>query len=227
MSKFATMAALATLVAAPAVAEGEWSSNITLTTDYVWRGISQANEDPAIQGGFDYVQGGFYAGTWASVVDFDAGPDQEDVNLEVDFYAGFSNALTEVLSYDVGVIYYAYPDADAADLDFVEVYGGLSFEAENGFGVGGYVYIDPDNENIYTEGTVGFTVLEDAANDTTVTVDASLGHYSIDSGEDYLNWSVGTTLGMFGFEFDLRYWDTDVDGAVSIAEDRFVLSISR
>ena len=64
----ALVALLAT--AGTAMAEGEWSGNVAMTSDYTWRGVSQSNEDPAIQGGFDYANGLFYAGTWASNVDF-------------------------------------------------------------------------------------------------------------------------------------------------------------
>ena len=50
----------------------EISGNIALTSDYRFRGISQSNEDPAVQGGFDVsFEPGFYLGTWASSIDFD------------------------------------------------------------------------------------------------------------------------------------------------------------
>ena len=48
------------------------SANVTLTSDYVWRGLGQTAGNPAIQGGFDYASdGGFYAGIWASNVEPD------------------------------------------------------------------------------------------------------------------------------------------------------------
>ena len=96
----ALVALLAT--AGTAVAEGEWSGNVAITSDYVWRGISQTDEDPAIQGGFDYANGMFYAGTWASNVDFG---DDSDTNIEVDFYGGLAGALESGVTWDVGVIY--------------------------------------------------------------------------------------------------------------------------
>ena len=52
-------------------AELETSANVALTTDYVWRGTSQADNGPAIQGGFDLTAGGFYGGVWGSNVDID------------------------------------------------------------------------------------------------------------------------------------------------------------
>ena len=203
--------------AGTAAAEGEWSGNVTLTSDYVWRGISQSNEDLAIQGGFDYANGIFYAGTWASSIDFE---DTSDSNVELDLYGGLASEFGNGVSWDVGVIGYLYPDSDDEDLDFVELYGGLGYATETGLEFGGYAYIDPDNENIYIEGSAGIG-LTDA-----ISVDASLGNYSFDEGEDYTNWSIGGTLTVEGFDLDLRYWGTDVDD-VDIADERVVFSISR
>merc|ERR1711916_136809 len=115
-------------LAAPALAqEVSVSGNVAISTDYVWRGITQSNEDMAISGGFDLEAGNFYAGTWASNVDFE---DSSDTNIELDFYGGFTGDLSESVSWDVGMIYYTYPDADDLDYDFLEIYGGLSTELE-------------------------------------------------------------------------------------------------
>ncbi|MBE0616861.1 MAG: hypothetical protein IH608_02885, partial [Proteobacteria bacterium] len=101
---------LATVAIAPALAEeeGGWlaesnfSGNVAMTSDYVFRGISQTDSNPAIQGGFDYASPvGLYVGTWASNVAFGG-------NIEMDWYGGFSNEVAG-FSYDLGVIYYAYP----------------------------------------------------------------------------------------------------------------------
>jgi len=121
-----------------AQADGTFSANVALTSDYVWRGVSQNDENPAVQGGFDYENGLFYAGTWASNVDADG-------TLEFDLYGGLAGETEGGLAWDVGVIAYAYPGSD--DLDFAEIYGGLGYEFEGGVGVGGYVYFDPDNES--------------------------------------------------------------------------------
>ncbi|MDA0188827.1 MAG: TorF family putative porin, partial [Proteobacteria bacterium] len=43
------------------------TGNVTLASEYIYRGIGQTNREPAIQGGFDYAHSsGFYLGTWAS-----------------------------------------------------------------------------------------------------------------------------------------------------------------
>lgn len=201
--------------------EVEWSGNVTLTTDYVFRGVSQTNEDFALQGGFDLAVGGFYAGTWASNVDFE---DDTDTNLEIDFYAGYTGALTEQISFDVGAVYYAYPDSSDSDLDLFEIYGGLGYENDAGFSAGGTLYYEPDAEYVVIDLSSGF-----AANEI-FTVDGGLGFVEPDEGEGYSYWNVGTTVSLAdsGFDIDLRYHDTDLDlGMATVADERIVLSVSR
>lgn len=213
VSGAALLAISAGVFATPAaMAEGEFSANVALTTDYVWRGISQNNENPAISGGFDYANGLFYAGTWASNV-------ATDGTMELDFYGGIAGETDSGLAWDVGVITYIYPDTD--DLDFTEVYGGLGYEFAGGFGVGGYVYYDFDNESTYVEGTASYGFTDE------LSVDASLGNYSFEGGGDYTNWSIGGTYAFDVVDVDLRYWDTDVDGVAPVADERIVLTFSK
>lgn len=211
ISRGLALAMVAGAFTAPAaLAEGEFSGNVALTTDYVWRGVSQNNENPAIQGGFDYANGLFYAGTWASIVDFGG------ANMELDLYGGFAGETEEGLSWDVGVIGYIYPDTD--DLDFLEVYGGLGYSFE-GISVGGYVYYDPDNETVYADASLGFSATD------TLSIDATAGKY-LDGFDEYANFSLGGTLSTEFADFDVRVWATDVDGD-ALAEERIVLTVSR
>ncbi len=217
LSRAGLLAAAMIAAASAAHAEGEFSGNVALTTDYVWRGVSQTNGDMALQGGFDYSSSIFYAGVWASNIDFDDG---SDANMEVDFYGGLASEFANGVTWDVGVIYYVYPDSEDSDLDFVEVKGALGYEFEGGLGVGGEIYYDPDNKNMYLNATAGFALSE------TIGIDGSVGNYQFDAGGDYTNWSLGASTEAAGFGFDLRYWGTDVDG-VEVADDRVVLTVSR
>ena len=203
-------------LAAPALAqEVSVSGNVAIGTDYVWRGITQSNEDMAISGGFDLEAGNFYAGTWASNVDFE---DSSDTNIELDFYGGFTGDLSETVSWDVGMIYYTYPDADDLDYDFLEIYGGLSTELEGGLGLSGYLYWDPDNENIYVEAAAGYSFTD------TVGVDASVGNYSFDGGGDYTAFSLGLGVATpVGLDLDFRFWSADASGV----DDSFVFTVSK
>ena len=53
------VAAGATLMGAGA-ANAEVSANVSFTTDYIFRGVSLSDENPAIQGGFDWSNDSFY-----------------------------------------------------------------------------------------------------------------------------------------------------------------------
>jgi len=98
--------------AAPAP-EPDWTftGNVGLYSQYVFRGISQTNEKPALQGGFDIGhKSGFYAGTWASNISWlsDGNPDVS-ASLEWDFYGGYKWSLPADFVLDLGVLYYWYP----------------------------------------------------------------------------------------------------------------------
>jgi len=110
-------------------AEHQVSYNASITSDYRYRGLSQTRLDPALQGGVDYVHGptGLYVGTWLSTIKWteDLGGDG---NIEWDLYAGKRGQLTETVSYDVGGLYYYYPDNSLdPSANTFELYGKLGF----------------------------------------------------------------------------------------------------
>ena len=50
---------------APAPEKSPITANVTVVNDYRYRGISQSNFKPAIQGGFDHAhESGFYISHW-------------------------------------------------------------------------------------------------------------------------------------------------------------------
>ena len=109
MRKILLTAVAASAFAAPA-AYAQFSANIGAVTDYRFRGISQTNKQPALQGGLDYAfSNGLYVGTWASMVTKDLYP--AGAGLEVDFYGGWKKELAKDLTLDLGVLYYWYPGA--------------------------------------------------------------------------------------------------------------------
>lgn len=217
MTKNFTRASLLAIALASAAgaasAQGDLSANIAATNDYVWRGISQTDNDFAIQGGLDYTNGGFYVGTWASNVDFGS-----DADVEVDLYGGFRGNFTESLTWDLGAIYYAYPGE--GDLDFYEVKAALGYSVD-ALGLGASVSYDPDNENTYVEGTGSYAFTDKFKGL------ASVGNYSFDGGGDYTNWSLGATYSFDLFDLTGKYTDTDIDGAGDIADENFVVMVSK
>ncbi len=207
------------------------TGSITMATDYVYRGISQTSENPAIQGSFDYGhESGFYAGIWSSNIDFGG-------SIEIDWYAGFANTLGD-LEYDVMILYYSYPSADddVAELNFLELHVGLSY----GFDVAlspaigvGYDY-SPD---FYGEDDTGhhYTGSLDLILPMDIGLGATYGYQDVEGdvtspdGFDYAYWKVGFSKEIAGFELELSYWDTDEEEMLGadIAGDRIVFSVSR
>ena len=99
---------------------GERSANASMTSNYIWRGLTQTENESAVQGGIDFASdSGFYVGTWASNVNYGAG---DVYSYEHDVYAGFAFDTGDI-SWDVGYLYYNY-DSEA-EFDFGEVYIGM------------------------------------------------------------------------------------------------------
>lgn len=120
---------LQTVNAAEQPPEHQLSYNIGAVSDYRYRGVSQTRLDPALQGGMDYTHtpSGLYAGTWLSTIKWtgDAGGDG---NVEWDLYGGKRGDLGSGVSYDVGGLYYAYPQNGLApSANTFELYGQLGF----------------------------------------------------------------------------------------------------
>ena len=122
MNKFIkSFLVLVGLTSTLAVHSAEFESNVAISNDYVWRGMSQTGEEPAISGGFDIAgENGMYFGTWASNVEFGDG-----AALELDWYAGYAGETKGGVSYDIGYLAYTYPGEDS--LDFEEIYLGLGY----------------------------------------------------------------------------------------------------
>jgi uncharacterized protein (TIGR02001 family) len=126
---FAQATAPATPAAAAVAPTPDWTitGNAGLFSDYRFRGVSQTNKNPALQGGFDVGHSsGFYVGNWNSNVDSEL---YNGANLEMDFYGGYKKSM-DGFGFDVGAIYYYYPGSGAGGslkIDNAELYVGGSF----------------------------------------------------------------------------------------------------
>ena len=122
--------AVVALTSLPNAAFADLSFNVGAVTDYRYRGISQTRLKPAVQGGIDYSNGGFYVGTWASTIKWikDAGGDDD---VELDLYGGYKgDIIKDSLSYDVGLLRYQYPSNKLnPNANTTEVYGALTYGA--------------------------------------------------------------------------------------------------
>ncbi|MDP6377998.1 MAG: TorF family putative porin [Pseudomonadales bacterium] len=220
------------------VSAAEFSGNVTLATDYRFRGISQGDRSPAIQGGFDLeTESGLYVGTWASNVGF-AGSGA----LELDVYGGFAGDFSESVGYDVGVLYYAYPESDSdPDFNYVEIYGSLSFgDATLGVNYSPDYYAETDSfwylyagysmglgENFSLDLHVGLNKFDDDAEGLAF----GLGE-GLDGEDQYVDYSVGISTSAAGLDFSLAWVGTDLDeeecfGDTKLCDDSVVFSVSK
>ena len=224
---------LLTAALLPLGASAELSSTWTLTSDYVFRGVSQTAEDPALQGSIDYEgESGGYVGLWGSNVDFDNCCDED---IELNWYAGYAPEFENGIGLDMGVIYYNYPGASGG-LDYGEVYFGASWKwlaatyyyTDNFFGIGEPAwYLDTNAAfDLPWELSLG---LHAGYTDG----DALDAEFAEETGlEEYLDWSVSLARSFGAFEFAVAYHDTDLDDEFEIAggananDERFVFSVT-
>jgi uncharacterized protein (TIGR02001 family) len=219
-----------------------FGASVTLTTDYVFRGVSQTDEEPAIQGSFDYKHPvGAYLGVWGSGVDEGVSKG----NIELDYYAGFTREFFTGFSFDVSVIYYNYPGGGSnPEPDYIEGHLGLSYAfgdlpTEPTIGVGyNYSpdYYGEDGDGHYVNGTLDLVLpwrfglgleigYQDVEGDKTT--GNNMGEGGGD-GFDYIHWRIGLTYEIKGFELDLNYQDTNEEDFLGeVADSRVVFSVSR
>lgn len=197
---------------------GEFSANVGFVSDYRFRGFTQADSEPAIQGGFDWSHdSGAYLGVWGSNVEFN------DAHIETDFYGGFANEI-ESFSYDVGLLYYAYPgSSDRFNFNFLEGYVGLGYDFDVAAVSIGAAY-SPDffggtGDALYSNAGVSIPLPGEFA------LDAGIGYQMIEQGSPVTDWSIGLSKSFLGFDFSVSYVDTDQN--VVGADATVVFAVSR
>lgn len=146
------------------------TGNFGLFSQYIFRGLTQTNQKPALQGGFDYAHAsGFYAGTWGSNISWlqDSNTYSAGSSLELDIYGGFKGSFGKSdFGYDVGLLYYWYPgdvsptctmsavgsSVGCPEADTLEVYGALSWKwlsAKLSYSLNDETFGVPDSSGTY------------------------------------------------------------------------------
>ena len=117
------------MMAGISVAQAQVTGNLGLTSDYRFRGVSQTQNAPAVQGGIDYAHSsGLYVGNWNSSVSSQMYTNGSGV--ESDLYAGFKKDIYKGLTLDVGSYNYFYPRATnntSTNFDTNELFAGLGY----------------------------------------------------------------------------------------------------
>lgn len=184
------------------------TGNGTIVSDYRFRGVSLSGGDPAIQGGFTVAHtSGVYVGTWGSSIN-DGGTGLYG-DMEWDLFAGWSGAVAEGVSVDVGLLYYAYPTkAKGAVSNYWEPYftltgtiGPVTAKAGINYAWSQDLLANQDNIYLHTELSTGIP-------QTPITLSAHLGYVDGIQAPDYLlglstdksawDWSIGASATVLG-----------------------------
>jgi uncharacterized protein (TIGR02001 family) len=204
--RFLVSAAL--LASTPSVVlSADLSGYLVLTTDYVWRGVTQSDGDPAAQLGGDIAfNSGIYAGLWASTIDIHNGGDRQR-DAELTYYIGYSHDVGSRWALSVSAILYTYPgQTGVVDYDYEEVMFTTNYDDKLWLE---YAYSpdlyntgkDSHNIGVFTEWPAGKHLV----------IGAGAGYYDVSNfvGDAYLYWELGVTRPIGRLDIDLRYHDTD------------------
>ncbi|MCG6936879.1 MAG: TorF family putative porin, partial [Gammaproteobacteria bacterium] len=212
---------LATAVASvltSGIAAAELTANAAISSNYIWRGITQTNDQAAGMGGVDWSgDSGLYVGTWVSNVAFGG---SGNGGYEMDVYAGYGGEVGG-FGYDLGVISYQYP-VDPSNWNFTEVYASGSMV---GVTVGLWYTVDKaagledpagNDDDIYLYGSYDFSASD-------IDYSVYIGNYDFDACDtcDYTHY--GASIGKDGFGFAVDQNDLDGD----VGNVRFTVSYSK
>jgi len=200
------------------VQAAELSGYLVLTTDYVWRGVTQSDGDPAVQLGGDIAfDSGIYAGLWGSTIDINNGADRQR-DTELTYYLGYSRDVGERWSFGVSAVAYTYPgQGGLVDYNYEEFMFSTNYNDRVWLE---YAY-SPDlynsgreshNVEAYAEWPAGKHLI----------IGAGTGYYDVSDlvGDGYAYWELGVTWPVKRFDIDLRYHDTSRWVPIVSSEDR-------
>lgn len=235
MQKTLIAAALASALAVPAFsAHAEepasphtFTGNVGLFSQYVFRGISQTNEDIALQGGFDYSHAsGFYVGTWGSNVswltDSSAVTGYTSSSMELDVYGGYRGAFGDTgVTYDVGLLQYIYPGsrvAGAVKADTLEAYVAVGWKflsAKYSYSLGDTFGVNNSSGTWYLDLAANYPITESLTLNLHYGIQEFSGSnagVSNDSIASYEDWKIGASYALpQGFTVGAYYTDTSMN----------------
>lgn len=215
INKIAAGVLIAGAMASGTAAADTLVANAGVSNNYIWRGLTQTENEAAVSGGLDYTHdSGFYAGTWISNVNFGAG---DPYSYENDIYFGYSKAAGDA-TFNVGYMYYNYDKA--AEVDFGEIYGSVAIAGFT-FKVASLVHTEADEpagadfgfgEQLYVSADYVYKTAKE------IDLGAHVGWHDGEfmeffnvTDKDYIDYSVW--IAKSGFK--LMVSDTNVEGPVA------------
>ncbi len=216
------------------------SYNVGLYSQYIFRGLTQTDTEPALQGGVDYAHdSGFYVGAWGSNISWltDGGA-YDSSSIEIDVYTGYGHSFGDTgIGYDVGILQYLYPGDRASgtnNAETTELYAGLSYgwvSAKYSYSVSDTFGFTDSKGSWYAE--IGVDV---PLGSTGLTASAHLGRQEFDGtgndASDYTDWQLGLTKDWDnGVSLGASYTDTnnpfEVAGHSDVGDSEFTVFVSK
>ncbi len=221
-----------------------FSATLTMTSNYMYRGMSFTNDKPALQGSFDWGYGNFFAGAWSSSL---SDQDGDGYELETDFYVGYADSVAGI-DWFVMPIYYKFSsfdkkNVDGLDADVFELWLDASYAINDTVSVHSMYAYSPDfffesGDAHYIKGDVTVQLPQGFS------LNAGLGYQDVEgwggnTGWDYTHWDVTIAKSLAGFDLSLMYSDTSADkatdelnanfwaGATDNSDDTVTFTVSR
>ncbi|CAK0747225.1 conserved exported hypothetical protein [Gammaproteobacteria bacterium] len=231
------LAGSALAIAGEATPPSPITGSLALTSDYIFRGISQTQEKPAIQGGLTYThESGLHAGLWGSNINFKPKDNpnayNDNASLELDLGAGYGGKISDALTWDIGATYYSYPGSNlhgASKYGFWEILPTMVYD----FGaakVTGQLAYSPDFFGVAKRGTYAMAAL-DVPLPADFTLNAHIGQQWLKPEDtlassdlataksnaltyipkSYSEWKLGISKQIAGIGLELAYFDSSLN----------------
>jgi uncharacterized protein (TIGR02001 family) len=201
------------------------SSTVTLSSNYLFNGITLTQDDAALQPSLDWVSdSGWYLGTWGSNVSF-----VENTDREIDFYTGYYSDLGNNWALDLGIAHYSYYGSSySSAFDYPEAYIKVSYGdtklsywyAKDYFGAGGGHYIVMLTQTVQLSEGLTLTLSGDRSTSTDTT------KFMRDNDGTYHHWRVALSSEWFGAKWTAAFDDTDLE-LDDLGEATFSLSVAK
>lgn len=196
---------LAMVVLAPGMSvwASEFSGRVTLASEYIYRGRSVSDGNPALQIGLDYQHSsGLFGGIWGSTIDLDSrywGSDNE-----LDVYLGYDFELGDRISLTTAVTRYTYPGQWGASYNYNQATAAATLDARHSLEFG-------FSDDLYGRGGTSryWELRSEWPMANAWVVSAGLGQNDLTAygGNRYLYWDLGASARIAWLMVDLRWYD--------------------
>ena len=189
---------------------------MTLTSNYISRGITNSGNNPAIQGYVEPSVGPVYFNLWSSNVDFGEGFEGAEIDTAFGVRPEFGP-----LSLDFGYVHYFYTPEDVSP-DYGEIFAKADYNFQDKFTLGGRVFFAPDfNQSGNTATFVAGGVSVPLPHDFTLIAGVGYQFFEDPAAFEQLAWMAGISYSWKALTFDVRYWDTDLGDDECVARSGF------